>query len=114
MISLFFRAQNDAYTNLNSSHTALKQLFIKNGEQFQFLFFENKGWDAIFSESPVNSVAVVREYGTNQYPFSSNNYIAFQWKNGSGAYGTQFVFGYNGTPAYRTCSNSTWSAWQNL
>lgn len=99
---------------LNDAIAAQSQLFYKNSEQFQLLFFTNKGWDAIFSESPVSSVAVIRESGQNQYPFASNNYIGLQWKNGSGAYGTQLVFGYGGTPAYRNCTNNVWSAWQNL
>ena len=99
---------------LNDANAEIKQLFYKNGEQFQFLFFANKGWDAIFSESPVNSVSIVRAFGDNIFPFTSNNYIGLQWKNGSGAYGTQFVFGFGGTPAYRNYTNNTWSAWQSL
>lgn len=99
---------------LNDADTEIKQLFYKNSEQFQFLFFANKGWDAIFSESPVNSVSIIRAFGQNQFPFASNNYIGLQWKNGSGAYGTQFVFGFGGTPSYRNYTNNTWSAWQSL
>lgn len=100
---------------LNDANAEIKNLFYKGNEQFQLLYFANKGWDSIFAESPAGSVSIVRAFGQNQYPFASNNYIALQWRSvGEGAYGTQLVFGFGGTPAYRNCVKNTWSAWKNL
>lgn len=110
------KALNDALGTTNNNLNTLSNKFNAGGEHFQFLYFADTGWDMLFSQSPVNTTAIVRLSMTtpHTYPFSSNNYIALQWRNGSGAYGTQFVFGYGGTPAYRTCANNVWSAWQNL
>lgn len=102
---------------LNDDLETLKNTFVMNTEKFVTIYSQ-KGFDDTFSDTPNGTVAIVRISAQLQYPFSSNNFIALQWKNGSGAYGTQFVLGYgqnnNYHPAFRNMYAGTWGTWTSL
>ena len=88
---------------------------IGTADIFNIESVSGAGFDAVYEQSKTSSISIIRVVNTQlEYPFSSNNFFGIQWKNGSGAYGTQVVFGMSGNNqmAVRTRSNNTWGSWR--
>lgn len=105
----------DAGIEQNAEDIAL--LNTLGTESFQSLYVTNVDMDTMFANAPFNSVCLFRNSSSLSEPFDSNNYFGLQWKNGSGAYGTQIVFGFsttNASPAVRSRAAGVWSDWKSL
>ena len=105
--------------SLNNDVANISSLLSSNGETFKFIVLSGVGFDAAYAQTQSNSVSILHILDTQlTAPFASNNFVAIQWKNGTGNFGFQFVLGYDATNsnkiAIRTRGNGVWGNWRTI
>ena len=107
-------------TEKSNAVSAINEVFNKfknsGGETLVMFYVSNLGFNDTFNALPVNSIAIIRIAASLNAPFTGNNYIGLQWKNGSGKYGDQYVtgFGCGGKIYFREMNNGTWGSWVQM
>ena len=90
---------------------------ISQGTFSKFTLVDSSiGFNDVFDKAPLESVTAFRINIELTEPYTTNNFWGLQWKNGTGLYGEQVLFGLTtSSPIYkRTKWNNTWGQWRAM